>query len=428
MEDDNMPHTPPHTQQGETSIEEFLQKHSRIILTCAIFLYTLLRFPKMATACVIGLVVLAIYNPKLLEEYLHKLGFYGDGEDNYNTQGMRPDHLPPAEYQPDFSANFSAYDGHGSPPNRQEGEGGRDLSAFRDEGPRQRNHTQQRTFESGRSFGNDYNAAPRDHFDPFGDQDGFGNKGGFNKGKGKGFGGKGKGNFKGGKDFGGKGGNTYDYRHNMVRADVERDLREFCEDHPMLQATDFDFRCRRFLGELKLRDQEEGKQDAPAALKMIMDYTKEKDRNSVRNMSAYLYTLFKKTDPDLYEDIRQRDSEAREKYAQQVRKEANAHARRQEENKLNEIRQLRADEEKKAEIARKAKEANEKDAARCTSGAEFVDSVPDVVLPPRRRPQQISQKYMKEKIHIKLQFLCFSNYGSFHAFGTKWPLKLIRPN
>ena len=45
---------------------------------------------------------------------------------------------------------------------------------------------------------------------------------------------------------------------------------------------------------------------------MIMDYTREKDRNSVRNMSAYLYTLFKKTDPDLYEDIRQRDARRRD--------------------------------------------------------------------------------------------------------------------
>ena len=103
-----------------------------------------------------------------------------------------------------------------------------------------------------------------------------------------------------------------DHRHNAVRQDVEQDLRQLCDQHPFLNPNDFDFRCRRFLGELRLRDADRGSEDCPEALTMIYDYTKEKKRDSVRNMAAYLYTLLRKFDSELYEEIRQRDARRRD--------------------------------------------------------------------------------------------------------------------
>lgn len=44
---------------------------------------------------------------------------------------------------------------------------------------------------------------------------------------------------------------------------------------------------------------------------MVLKYTSSKDRLSVRKWPAYIFTLLQKFDPNLWEELRERDAERR---------------------------------------------------------------------------------------------------------------------
>lgn len=98
-------------------------------------------------------------------------------------------------------------------------------------------------------------------------------------------------------------------RRNVVRGDVDKDLQRLCDDSPILRPMDFDFRCRRFFSELKLRDTDRYNE----AIDLLLKSTMEKSRDAVRNWPAYLYTLLRKFDPDLYDELRAKDDERRQR-------------------------------------------------------------------------------------------------------------------
>merc|ERR1711972_1077296 len=77
----------------------------------------------------------------------------------------------------------------------------------------------------------------------------------------------------------------------------------FGGDGPV-QVSDFDFRSRKFLAETKLKKGMEGFEEA---VEHVNKYSVEKDRDSVRNWKAYIYTLLKKLDPVLEEELSSQD-------------------------------------------------------------------------------------------------------------------------
>eukprot|EP00931_Biecheleriopsis_adriatica_P109348 TRINITY_DN835_c1_g1_i2.p1 TRINITY_DN835_c1_g1~~TRINITY_DN835_c1_g1_i2.p1 ORF type:complete len:489 (-),score=105.23 TRINITY_DN835_c1_g1_i2:64-1530(-) len=82
------------------------------------------------------------------------------------------------------------------------------------------------------------------------------------------------------------------------------------QDGP-LKVQDFDFTARRFLGELRSRDRNDGGSRFNEAMDMVLRYTSSKDRSSVRKWPAYVYTLLSKFDPSLSEEMREKDAERR---------------------------------------------------------------------------------------------------------------------
>jgi len=136
----------------------------------------------------------------------------------------------------------------------------------------------------------------------FGDRDGdrgdrgYGDRGGDRFGD---RGGKGKGDRdRGFGDRGGKG-NRRDERN-----EIDELLAEAFGCEGPVEVSDFDFRSRKFLAETKLRKGMEGFQEA---VEHVNKFSIEKDRDSVRNWKAYIYTLLKKLDPVLEEELSSRD-------------------------------------------------------------------------------------------------------------------------
>lgn len=126
--------------------------------------------------------------------------------------------------------------------------------------------------------------------------------GGDRGGKGGGFGGD-RGGFGGGKGAGGGA------RRNE-RSDLDDDLADFLVDQEgPLRATDFDFSARRFLSELRKRDNENETTRFKEALDMVLKYTSSKDRSDVRKWPAYVFTLLSKFDTGLMEELREKDAE-----------------------------------------------------------------------------------------------------------------------
>jgi len=78
-----------------------------------------------------------------------------------------------------------------------------------------------------------------------------------------------------------------------------------------VKLSDFDFAARRFLGELRTRDKSEGTTRFREAMDMVLKYTSSKDRTAVRKWPAYIFTLLQKFDPNLSEELRERDAERR---------------------------------------------------------------------------------------------------------------------
>jgi hypothetical protein len=74
---------------------------------------------------------------------------------------------------------------------------------------------------------------------------------------------------------------------------------------------DFDYAARRFLSELRSRDRADGTEKFAEAMEFVMKYTSSKDRGSVRKWTAYIYTLLRKFDPNLAEQMAERDAARR---------------------------------------------------------------------------------------------------------------------
>jgi len=74
---------------------------------------------------------------------------------------------------------------------------------------------------------------------------------------------------------------------------------------------DFDYAARRFLSELRSRDRADGTERFAEAMEFVMKYTSSKDRSSVRKWPAYIYTLLRKFDPNLAEQMAERDAARR---------------------------------------------------------------------------------------------------------------------
>eukprot|EP00931_Biecheleriopsis_adriatica_P074935 TRINITY_DN48902_c0_g1_i1.p1 TRINITY_DN48902_c0_g1~~TRINITY_DN48902_c0_g1_i1.p1 ORF type:complete len:353 (+),score=75.01 TRINITY_DN48902_c0_g1_i1:51-1061(+) len=148
----------------------------------------------------------------------------------------------------------------------------------------------------------------REYGDRGGDR--FGDRGGKGRGEdgdarfgdlgGRGKGEKGRDNRdRGFGDRGGKG-NRRDERNEIDQLLAEA----FGGGDSPVQISDFDFRSRKFLTETKLRKGMEGFEEA---VEHVNKYSVDKGRDSVRNWKAYIYTLLKKLDPDLEEELSSQD-------------------------------------------------------------------------------------------------------------------------
>lgn len=157
--------------------------------------------------------------------------------------------------------------------------------------------------DRGERFGNldgplDFGAGTSERFGAaFGDRDrerdrngmGFGGGKGGRSGKGTGFGGR-----------------------RNDRGELDDLLEEaLSEGDGPVKPSDFDFAARRFLAELRTRDKSEGTTRFREALDMVLKYTSSKDRTAVRKWPAYIFTLLQKFDPNLSEELRERDAERR---------------------------------------------------------------------------------------------------------------------
>lgn len=154
----------------------------------------------------------------------------------------------------------------------------------------------------GAAFGDRGDRAPReDRGGPGGDRGGFGgDRGGFGGDRG-GFGGGG-----GGKGRGKGGGKRSDW------GELDELLEEaLAESDGPLKPGDFDYAARRCLAELRSRDKTDGTTRFQDAMDMVFKYTSSKGRDSVRKWPAYIFTLLQKFDPNLWEELRERDAEKR---------------------------------------------------------------------------------------------------------------------
>lgn len=116
----------------------------------------------------------------------------------------------------------------------------------------------------------------------------------------------------GGKGGRGKGeGRVFGRRNDRNEMDdiLEEELSSV--DGPVKPA-DFDFAARRFLAELRSKDRSDGTTRFQEAIDMVLKYTSSKDRSSVRKWPAYIFTLLQKFDPNLWEELRERDAERRQ--------------------------------------------------------------------------------------------------------------------
>lgn len=108
---------------------------------------------------------------------------------------------------------------------------------------------------------------------------------------------------RGGKGKGGRG------KGRNERGEMDEILEEALADGDgPLRPGDFDFAARRFLSELRQRDQKEGTARLQEALDMVLKFTSSKDRSSVRKWPAYVFTLLQKFDQDLWNELRERDA------------------------------------------------------------------------------------------------------------------------
>jgi len=97
------------------------------------------------------------------------------------------------------------------------------------------------------------------------------------------------------------------------RSELDEILEEACNDQEgPVKPADFDFAARKILSELRNRDRSDNTEQFREAMDMVMKYTCQKDRSSVRKWPAYVFTLLQKFDPRLWEEITARDQARRQ--------------------------------------------------------------------------------------------------------------------
>jgi len=145
------------------------------------------------------------------------------------------------------------------------------------------------------------------------------------KGKGKGKGKDGK-DGKGKKGDKGKGKGAKGWKGGeSSMTDVTDMIEQACsEDQPMptvLAAGDFDYRSKRFLHELIMRTDraheenpslETGMARLQRALDLCVEVARTKERDDVDNWRAYVSKLLRKEDPELYDELKERDIRRRQ--------------------------------------------------------------------------------------------------------------------
>jgi hypothetical protein len=76
------------------------------------------------------------------------------------------------------------------------------------------------------------------------------------------------------------------------------------DDSHCLDPTDFDYRAKRFLSELGSRS---GEEKVKEALANCVEVALTKERDDVDNWRGYVYKLLRKEDPELYDELKNRD-------------------------------------------------------------------------------------------------------------------------
>lgn len=110
----------------------------------------------------------------------------------------------------------------------------------------------------------------------------------------------------------GKGGGKGGSRGGREKGEMDDLLEEvIAEQEGPVKAGDFDFAARRFLMELRSRDKADGTTRFNEAMDMVIKYTQPKERSAVRKWPAYIYTLLQKFDPQLADELRERDAARR---------------------------------------------------------------------------------------------------------------------
>jgi len=265
--------------------EGVLPKHSRALIGMGLCVYAVMRFPPMVSAIVVVFVLGTTLFP-LIAPYIHSLtgGKFGQPGDVY-----KPEFWEDTQVRRSSRERGMGYD------RDNDGEGLR----RRDLGPPTQPVSKRFEFAFEDRSGDTGDERRNGMFDD--------RKGG--KGRGRGpmmTGGK------GGTRAGGprpRADDPDERRRNVVRADVDKDLQRLCDDSPILRPMDLDFRCRRFFMEQRLRDMDKYNE----SIELLLKSTMEKSRDSVRNWPAYLYTLLRKFDSELYEELRQKDDERRQR-------------------------------------------------------------------------------------------------------------------
>mmetsp|Transcript_178848 Transcript_178848/g.573172 ORF Transcript_178848/g.573172 Transcript_178848/m.573172 type:complete len:364 (-) Transcript_178848:198-1289(-) len=83
------------------------------------------------------------------------------------------------------------------------------------------------------------------------------------------------------------------------------------EEQGPMRPEDFDAGAKRFLDELMRRDRASGTRKAVAALEMLFEQTRHKERDEVRKWPAYICTLLQRLDPKLVEELNEQELERR---------------------------------------------------------------------------------------------------------------------
>jgi hypothetical protein len=76
------------------------------------------------------------------------------------------------------------------------------------------------------------------------------------------------------------------------------------DDSHCLDPTDFDYRAKRFLSELNTRS---GEEKVKEALANCVEVAMTKERDDVDNWRGYVYKLLRREDPELYDELKNRD-------------------------------------------------------------------------------------------------------------------------